>query len=44
MEQLTVGGVEFLLSKQDVERKPNGVEPENVREVYVEVNGKKVSD
>src|SRR5580693_2035392 len=41
MEKFTIGGVEFLLSKAEVERKLNGVESENVREVYVEVNGKK---
>jgi hypothetical protein len=41
MEKFTIGGVEFLLSKAEVERKLNGVESENVREVYVEVNCKK---
>ncbi len=39
MEKFRIGGVEFLLSKEEVERKLNGVEPENVREVYVEVKG-----
>jgi len=37
----TIGGIQFVLSKQEVEEKLNGVEPENVREVYVEVNGKR---
>ena len=41
MEKFTIGGVEFLLSKEEVGQKLNGVVPENVREVYVEVNGKK---
>ena len=36
-----VGGVEILLSKEDVERKLRGVEPKNIREVSVEVNGKR---
>ena len=37
--KFTVGGAEFLLSKEDVELKLKAVEPENVREVYIEVNG-----
>jgi hypothetical protein len=41
MEKFTIGGVEFLLSRHEVARKLNGVEPENVREVYVEVNGRR---
>jgi len=41
MEKFTIGGVEFFLSKQAVEQKLNGVDPESVREVYVEVNGKR---
>jgi hypothetical protein len=39
LEKFTISGVEFVLSKQTVEQKLNGVEPESVREVYVEVNG-----
>jgi hypothetical protein len=41
MEKFRIGGVEFLLSKEEVERKLDGVEPENVREVYVDVKGKR---
>jgi hypothetical protein len=41
MEKFTIGGVEFFLSKKDVEMKLLGVDPENVREVYVEVSGKR---
>lgn len=37
----TVGGMEFALSKEDVELKLKPVEPESVREVYVEVNGQR---
>ncbi|MDR3485698.1 MAG: DUF5677 domain-containing protein [Bradyrhizobium sp.] len=37
----TVGGHKFTLSKEVVELKLKGVEPESVREVYVEVNGKR---
>jgi hypothetical protein len=39
--KFTVGGVEVLLSKEDVEQKLETVEPENIREVSVEVNGKR---
>src|SRR5258708_6699568 len=39
MDKFTIGGVEFLLSKQEVERKLSGLEPESVREVWVEVSG-----
>lgn len=38
MEKFKIGGVEFFLSKGQVEQKLNGVEPEAVREVYVEVD------
>jgi hypothetical protein len=44
MEQkfkFTVGGVEFFLSKEEVEQKLQTVKPESVREVSVEVNGKR---
>jgi hypothetical protein len=34
-----VGGVEFSLSKEDVEQKLQAVKPEDVREVAVTVNG-----
>jgi hypothetical protein len=37
----TIGGVEFSLTKEEVERKLKTVEPEEVRQVYVEVNAKK---
>jgi hypothetical protein len=37
----TIGGVQFFLNKEDVQRSLASVEPENVREVYVDVNGKK---
>jgi hypothetical protein len=37
----TVGGVEVLLSREEVEQKLQSVEPENIREVSVEVNGKR---
>lgn len=37
----TIGGVQFFLSKAQVEQSLTGVEPEIVREVYAEVNGKK---
>jgi hypothetical protein len=36
----TIGGIQFFLSKEEVEGNLKGVEPENVREVYVEVDGK----
>jgi len=39
--KFTVGGVEFLLSREDVEQKLQGVEPEAIRGVSVEVNGKR---
>ncbi len=39
--KFTIGGVEVFLSKEDVEQKLQSVEPENVREVSVEVNGKR---
>jgi hypothetical protein len=37
----TIGGEEFSLSAEDVERKLKGVEPEEVQRVYVEVSGKR---
>ncbi len=36
----TIGGIQFFLSKEEVEGNLKGVEPKNVREVYVEVDGK----
>jgi hypothetical protein len=36
-----VAGTEFSLSREDVERKLKGVEPENLHRVYVELNGKR---
>jgi hypothetical protein len=39
MSQFTVGGVQFLLSREKVEEKLRGVAPESVRELYVLVNG-----
>jgi len=39
--KFTVGGVEIFLSKSDVEQKLLTVEPENIREVSVLVNGKR---
>jgi hypothetical protein len=39
--KFTVGGTEFSLSREEVERKLKGVEPENVRRVYVVLNGKR---
>ena len=39
--KFTVGGTEFSLSREDVERKLKGVEPENLHRVYVELNGKR---
>ena len=36
-----IGGVEFVLSREDVERKLHDVKPEDVREVAVTVNGKR---
>jgi hypothetical protein len=38
LEKFTVGGVVFYLSKEEVERKLKGTEPENIREFFVEVN------
>ena len=35
MDKFIIGGVEFFLSKQEVERKLNGVEPQPANEVYV---------
>lgn len=39
--RFTIGGIAFSLSREEVEQKLNSLEPENVREVYVEVNGKR---
>src|SRR5216683_7368298 len=39
--KFTVGGVEVFLSREDVEQRLRTVEPENIREVSVEVNGKR---
>jgi hypothetical protein len=39
--RFTIGGIEFSLSKEEVERKLQAVEPENVREVFVEVHGRR---
>lgn len=39
MAQFTVGGVQFALSREDVEKKLQSVVPEPVRELFVEVNG-----
>jgi hypothetical protein len=39
--KFTVGGVEVFISKEEVEQKLQTVEPENIREVSVEVNGKR---
>ncbi len=39
--KFTVGGVEFLLNREEVEQKLQTVEPENIREVSVQVNGKR---
>ncbi len=38
--KFTVGGAEFLLSREDVEQKLQSVEPERIREVAVEINGR----
>ncbi|MGB6687493.1 MAG: DUF5677 domain-containing protein [Terracidiphilus sp.] len=38
MAQFTVGGVQFDLSREDVEKKLQSVVPEPVRELFVEVN------
>jgi hypothetical protein len=37
--KFTVGGIEFDLSTADVEHRLHGVEPEVIRELYVEVTG-----
>ncbi|MGB9407040.1 MAG: hypothetical protein WCA89_05850, partial [Terracidiphilus sp.] len=37
--KFTVGGTEFTLSRADVETRLHGVEPEVIRELYVEVKG-----
>lgn len=37
----TIGGYEFSLSAEDVERKLRGVEPEEIQQVYVEVSGRR---
>jgi hypothetical protein len=37
----TIGGIQFFLTKEQVEQSLAGVEPESIREVYVQVNGKK---
>jgi hypothetical protein len=37
----TIGGDAFSLTREQVERKLKGVEPEEIRQVYVEVNGRK---
>jgi hypothetical protein len=39
--KFTVGGAEVFLSKEDVEQKLQPVTPESIREVSVEVNGKR---
>jgi len=39
--KFTVGGTDIGLTKEAVERKLNGLEPETVREVYVEVDGRR---
>lgn len=39
--KFTIGGAEFYLSKVEIEQKLFGVEPEPVREVSVEVNGRR---
>jgi hypothetical protein len=39
--RFTVGGAEVFLSKEDVEQKLQTVEPESIREVSVDVNGKR---
>jgi hypothetical protein len=37
----TIGGETFSLTNEQVERKLKSVEPEDIRQVYVEVNGTK---
>jgi hypothetical protein len=39
MARFTVGGIQFLLTKEDVEKKLESITPEQVRELFVEVNG-----
>ena len=39
MAQFTVGGVQFQLTKEDVEKELKSVAPEPIRELYVVVNG-----
>ena len=39
--KFTVGGIEVFVSKEDVEQKLQAIDPENIREVSVEVNGKR---
>ncbi len=41
-EELTfvVGGKRFSISRDDIERKLKGVQPEQIRQYYVTVNGK----
>ena len=40
-QTFVIGGQEFSLSADDVERRLKGVEPEKVRKVFVEVSGKR---
>jgi len=42
--KFTVGGTEFALSRADVELRLHGVEPEVIRELYVEVKGVMLPD
>lgn len=37
----TIGGQEFSLSAEDVEKKLKGVQPEEIQKVFVEVGGKR---
>ncbi len=37
----TIGGAVFSLTREEVERKLKGINPEVVHQVYVEVNGRK---
>ncbi|HLI63150.1 MAG TPA: DUF5677 domain-containing protein [Terriglobales bacterium] len=39
MPQFTVGGVQFDLTREDVDKKLRSIVPEPVRELFVEVNG-----
>jgi hypothetical protein len=36
----TVGGKRFSITREEIERKLKGVQPEEIREYYVTVNGK----